>query len=403
MNKPTAPVKIFDNIHWVGALNPELRRFDVVMETEYGTSYNSYLVQGSEKVALIDAVKDRFLPESLNLIRQLVDPTKIDYIVMQHTEPDHSGSIAELIDLAPNAEIVCSKPASMYLPHIANRELPIRVVGEGDVLDLGGKKLSFMSAPFLHWPDTMFTYDESTGALFSCDGFGCHYAAENVLESLTDPEFHKARRYYYDCIMSPFAPYVAKAAARVKGMNVSAILPSHGPVLDKDPMAAVALYEEWAAEREPLCCNRVFIGYVSCYGYTTSLANRLAEKLTSLGLTVDQADLAEVPAEEIAERIYHADAIAIGTPTVNGDALPPIWAALSHLAIPVLRGRVCAAFGTYGWSGEGVPLLEARLASLGLKAAAPAVKVRFRPEEKDFLAMDALGEAIAAAVLAKKK
>ena len=403
MIKPGAPVKIFDGIHWVGALNPELRRFDVVMETRYGTSYNAYLVQGTEKTALIETVKDTFLPESLGLIRQLIDPAKIDYIIMQHTEPDHSGSIAELLELAPNAKVVCSKAAAMYLPHIANRELSISTVGEGDTLDLGGRELKFISAPFLHWPDTMFTYDALSGALFTCDAFGCHYAAENILESRTDPEFHKARRYYYDCIMSPFAPYVTKAIKRVKELSVTAILPSHGPVLDQDPMNAVSLYEAWAEERQPLCCSRIFIGYVSCYGYTRSLAKRLAERLATLGFETDSADLSEVPAEEAAARIYRADAIVIGTPTVNGDALPPVWNVLAHLAIPVLRGRVSAAFGSYGWSGEAVPSVEARLSSLGLKAAAPGVKVRFRPEETDYLAMDELGDSIAAALNTKKK
>ncbi len=401
MQKPTAPVTVFDGIYWVGALNPDLRRFDVVMETEYGTSYNAYLVQGTEKTALIETVKDKFLPESLELIRQVIDPAKIDYIILQHTEPDHSGSIAELLALAPQAKVCCTKPASLYLPHIANRPLPMQVVKEGDALDLGGGRvLQFVSAPFLHWPDSMFTYDTLSHALFTCDAFGCHYAAAQVLESRTDPEFHKARRYYYDCIVSPFAPYVTKAIAHVQelGLDISAILPSHGPVLDKDPMGAVALYGQWAAERKALGKNRVFVGYVSCYGYTRALAHRLAEQLMAQGMEVDMADLVDVPLEDLVNRVYEADAIAIGSPTVNADALPPVWDLLTRLSVPVMRGRVSAAFGSYGWSGEAVPLVEARLSALGCKAAAPGVKARFRPEEEALCQMDGLGQAIAKAV-----
>jgi flavorubredoxin len=247
MNYPEHPVKIFDNIHWVGALNPELRRFDVIMETEFGTSYNAYLVRGTQKTALIDAVKDGFLPQTLKLLRQLIDPRDIDYIILQHTEPDHSGSIAELLALAPNARILCTKAASLYLPTSPTGSSHRRREGR-DVLELGGRSLRFIIAPFLHWPDTMFTYDDASGALFTCDAFGCHFASEHVLESLTDERFKQARRYYYDCIVSPFAPHVTRAIAHVNELNlprISAILPSHGPVLDHDPMEAVAFYGEW--------------------------------------------------------------------------------------------------------------------------------------------------------------
>ncbi len=250
MDKPTKPVRIADGIFWAGALNPEMKRFDVIMETEFGSSYNSYVVLGEEKIALIDCVRDGYLEESLALIRQVADPEKIDCIVLQHTEPDHSGALAELMDIAKNARVYCSKAASLYLPHIAHRELPVTVVKDGDEIDLGGRKLRFISAPFLHWPDTIFTYDETTGSLFTCDVFGCHFASFHVLESLTDERFKGARRYYYDCIMAPFAPHVKKAVNTLKELDlkINAILPSHGPVLDKDPQEAIELYDRWSRE-----------------------------------------------------------------------------------------------------------------------------------------------------------
>ncbi len=400
MQYPSKPVKIAEGIHWVGALNPELRRFDVVMETKYGTSYNSYLVQGSKKTALIDAVKDGFLEQTLALVRQLADPSKLDYIVLQHTEPDHSGSIAELTALAPNARILCSKPASLYLPHIANQELPIDVIKEGDVIDLGDHTLRFVMAPFLHWPDTIFTYDAFAGALFTCDAFGCHFASEHVLESLTDDRFKEARSYYYDCIMYPFSAHVARAVAHLDELQlpkISAILPSHGPVLDKNPQEAVDLYREWSKKDAPHDGKRVFIGYVSCYGYTRTLAQKLAEDLKARGADVDMADVSELTPGEVVARIHRADVLAIGSPTVNADALPPIWTALTHVSVPIVRGRTAAAFGSYGWSGEAVPMVEQRLIGLGYKVAGTA-RARLKPTLEALDEISFLADKLAAAM-----
>ena len=398
MNYPEIPIKLFEGIHFVGALDPGLKRFDVIMETKFGTSYNAYLVQGTKKTVLIDTVKDGFLSQSIGLIRKLIDPADIDYILLQHVEPDHSGSIAQLLELAPQARILCSKAASLYLPHIANRELPIDVVKDGDVLDLGGRTLRCISAPFLHWPDTMFTYDDASGALFTCDAFGCHFSPEHILESLTDERFKEARRYYYDCIVSPFAPHVTRAIAHVEELKlpkISAILPSHGPVLDRDPMGAVALYAGWAKERTPLSGDRVFIGYVTCYGYTRAMADKLAACLQERGAKVDIKDLADISPEEAAAYIHQADVLAIGSPTVNADSLPPVWAALSHISVPIVRSRTAVAFGSFGWSGEAVPMVEQRLIGLGYKVIG-TVKSRFKPETAVLDEMSVLADKIAA-------
>ncbi|MEG1524971.1 MAG: FprA family A-type flavoprotein [Clostridia bacterium] len=392
MKKSQKPVAVAHGIHWVGALNPELQKFDVVMKTEFGTSYNAYLVQGTEKTALIETVKDGFIEESLALIGQLIDPAKIDYLILQHTEPDHSGSIAAMSAAAPNAKIYCTRAASMNLPFIAGRQLPIEPVKEGDVLELGGRTLRFIMAPFLHWPDTMFTYDDQTGVLFTCDAFGCHYAPEHVLESKTDPAFKGARRYYYDCIVSPFAASVTKAIAHLTELQlpkISVICPSHGPVLDEEPMEAVRLYGEWAAERKRGDGKTAFIGYVSCYGYTMQLAERLRTAFLGAGWKVNIADLSDISAERAAEQIYAADCIAIGSPTVNADALPPIWTALAHVAVPLTRGKKAIAFGSYGWSGEAVPSVELRLTQLGMNVLG-SYKVRFRPTEESAQKMQEL-------------
>lgn len=397
MKHPDKPVKILDGIHWVGAIHETLKRFDVIMETKYGTSYNSYLVQGSQKVALIDTVRDGFLDESLALIRQLIDPSKIDYIILQHTEPDHSGSIAELLTLAPHARILSSKPGSLYLPHIANRELPIDVAKEGDTLDLGGRKLRFIMAPFLHWPDTIFTYEEQSGALFTCDAFGCHFAPEHVLASQTDESFKEARRFYFDCIMRPFAGHVTRAIKHLEELDlpIRVVLPSHGPVLDQDPQEGIALYRKWAVEHQPLTGRRVFIGYVSCYGYTRLLAEKLAEDLKARGAEIDMADVSELTPNEAAAHIHRADVLAIGSPTINADAMAPIWMALTHVSIPLVRGRAAAVFGSFGWSGEAVPMVEQRLVGLGYKVVG-TVRARLKPSAEALDEISFLADKLAA-------
>lgn len=168
------PVQIKENVHWIGALHPDLRIFDIIMYCKNGTTYNSYLVKG-EKTAIIDTVKDKFAAGYLDRIAELVDFTRIDYIVAQHNEMDHAGSLAALLEKAPQAQIVCSKPAAKYVHNILNREVNIKTVENGEILDLGGKSLQFFPAPFLHWPDTMMTFLREDKILFTCDMFGAHF------------------------------------------------------------------------------------------------------------------------------------------------------------------------------------------------------------------------------------
>ena len=213
--------------------------------------------------------------------------------------------------------------------------------------------------------------------------FGSHFAPFHVLESLTDKVFKGQRRYYYDCIMSPFASNVKKALETLKALNlrINAILPSHGPVLDKDPQEAISHYDRWSrAYDSPGGQKRVFIPYVSSYGYTAQLANIISDELTAQGCETDVVDIAELPSEEVTHRIHAADALALGSPTINQDALPPVWLALSHVSVPLVRGRKAIVFGSYGWSGEGVPFRTA-VTNLGFKVVG-MLRVRFRPDEK---------------------
>ena len=227
------PTKIKDGIWWVGVQNPGLRVFDVIMRTEWGTSYNSYLIKGAEKTAVVDAVKEGFSEEQLDRISAVIDPKEIDYIICNHTEPDHSGALVKLMEAAPNAVVVCSRPAKMFIREIINRDFECMIAGDGVTIDLGGKTIEFISAPYLHWPDSIFTYVKEDAFLSSGDVFGFHFSAPNIFDDLTklDANMIASQKYYFDVIMSPFKSYVLQAVEKIRNLKIDVIGPSHGPVL----------------------------------------------------------------------------------------------------------------------------------------------------------------------------
>lgn len=392
MQQNATAVKITGSIDWVGALNPELRRFDVIMHTEYGTSYNAYLVRGEEKTALVETVKDRFVDEQLGRIRSLVNVADIDYIVLDHTEPDHSGALAEILAQCPKATVVCSRAASVFLKDIVNADFTVKVVKDGDEIDLGGRTLSFISAPYLHWPDSMFTYIKEDGVLITGDVFGSHYAGADILESKTGGEYAKAQRYYFDVIMGPFKKYVREALAKIDSLDYGIICPSHGPVLDKAPEETVKRYAEWAMDEPPL--DSVFIGCVSCYGYTTQLAEQIKRALADAGIEARLYDVGLEDPDAMAQEAMRSRAIIVGSPTVNQDVLPPVWALLTRLSPIACKGKKAAVFGSYGWSGEAAKMMADRLESIGCKTLG-TVKTKFRPDAKALEEAYGLGEKIA--------
>ncbi len=391
-------VKVTDKIYWVGVQNPKLRVFDVIMETRWGTSYNSYLIRGSKKTALVDAVKDSFGDEQLGRIRDVCDPATIDYIICNHTEPDHSGSLARLLDLAPNAKVVCSKPASVFLKEITNRTLDYIIVDDGHELDLGDLNIRFFSVPFLHWPDSIFTYVESEKFLSSGDVFGFHFSAENIFDDktpLTD-EMVESQKYYYDVIMSPFSPYVLRAVDKIKDLDIKIIGPSHGPVLRTDPQKSVENYRKWAqpAVNDP---KKVFVGYVSCYGYTKQLGETIAEQLKGAGLDVELADISEIGVQAAVQKIERADAFAIGSPTLNRDVLEPVWNVLTALCPITVKGKKAVVFGSYGWSGEASKYMGQRLSNLDVKVVATST-AKLKPSDAELSGAAEAGKALAESI-----
>ncbi len=392
--------EIKNGIHWIGALDPNLRVFDIIMYTPYGTTYNSYIVRGSEKTAVFETVKEKFFDEFMDRLNSLnVDVKNIDYIIVDHTEPDHAGSVSKLLELSPNAKLVGSSAALRFMKSITNKKFDSITVNDGDTLDLGNKTLKFISAPFLHWPDSIYTYIVEDKTLITCDSFGSHYCNDNIFNDLNEDEnkYMEALKYYFTAIMGPFKPYVLKAIDKIKDLEIDVICPGHGPVLRDNPSKIVKLYKEWSSDAEKSIDEKyIVIPYVSAYGYTETLANKIAEGIKSIGdFKIDMYDVIHHDINEIIENIGKAQGVLFGSPTINGDALKPIMDILISLN-PIVHGnKTAAAFGSYGWSGEAVGNIENRMKELRMDILSPGLRINFKPSEGELTSAYNFGQSFA--------
>jgi NADH oxidase (H2O-forming) len=396
-------LKLKENFYWLGVQDPGMKTFDITMTTEFGSSYNSYLLKASEKTVLFETAKAKFIDAYFEKLDELVNVSEIDYLVVSHTEPDHAGAIAKLIEMNPAITIVGSQTAIMFLKEITNGEFISHAVKDGETLSLGDKTLRFINAVNLHWPDAMYTYIEEDKTLVTCDSFGVHYSFDDVLVSKlrlkgedTYQEYLGAVYYYYACIMKPFRPFVLQAINRIKNLEINMICTGHGPVLDENPWEIVHLYEEWAAEPPTNAKKTVVMPYVSAYGYTEALAEKIAEGVRSAGdYEVKLFDMVEAEQEEVIAEILTADGLLLGTPTMVGDALEPIADLLLRVHPIQVAGKPASAFGSYGWSGEGVPNLLIRMGQLRMKVFEEGYKVRFNPDTTQLEGAFAFGKRFA--------
>lgn len=391
------PLEIVPGIHWVGVLDPQLRVFDVVMRAEHGTTYNSYLVSGTDKIALVEANKGRYGREYLEIVGRAVDPARIDYVVLNHLEPDHSGAVAALLEAAPQARVVVTKPGKALLAQILNRDVDPIVVADGDTLELGGKTLQFLLAPYLHWPDTMFTYVPEDGVLFSCDFLGAHYCDDRLFNDLVE-NYDYAFRYYFQVIMRPFKEHVRKGLAKIEGLPLEVVCPSHGPILRSGVGSCLERYRQWSAEPPKRDRKRLLVFYASAYGNTEKLAQAIVRGAEAAGAEAALLDLVGVDLHAVLDDIEVSEGIAVGSCTINGDALEHAWALLSSLATLKMKDKVGAAFGSYGWSGEGPKMLSDRLKGLKLRVPEDPLRVQLVPTAADLVAAEEYGKKIAAAL-----
>ena len=395
-------VKLAEGLYSVGILNPGLRVFDIVMSTEYGTTYNSFLLKGKEKTVLIECSHLSFFDRYVENIREVCDPSAVDIMILNHTEPDHTGAAARLLELNPNMEIYCSQAASIYIRNITNRaDLKLHVVKDGETLDIGGRTLEFRMAPFLHWPDSMFTWLREDQVLFSCDFLGAHYCEPYTWDyNITKPEAYEAAfKGYYDAIFGPFPTYVQKGLDKIADLDIKMVCNSHGPVLTKGCRLEYTkeMYAQWSAPRKN-AVPVIPVFYCSAYGNTRRLAERICAGIKKAVPSAETAtyDIIKHPMTELAALLNSCDGFAIGSPTLNRDAVPPVWILLSHVDAINSAKRPALIFGSYGWSGEAAANIKARLEGLKMSVFEEPFRVTFVPTEEDYQKAEELGQRFAA-------
>ncbi|HEX5773212.1 MAG TPA: FprA family A-type flavoprotein [Geomobilimonas sp.] len=391
-------IEIQPGLYWIGAEDPELRTFDDLFPTEQGTTYNSYLIKGKEKIAIVDTVKEERAEEFLAKVKKLVDPADVDYFIINHTEPDHSGSLAFMLRHCPKATVISTQAANTFLKNLIHTEFPAHIVKDGEVIDLGDRHIRFIVAPFLHWPDTMFALLEEDGVLFTCDAFGAHYCGPSIFNDEL-PEYVKDMQFYFDCIMRPFKDRALAAIAKIKGERIEVVCPSHGPVLRSDPWKYIGYYETWC---QPVAGGkRVVIFYLSPHGNTEKMAVAVAKGASLPGVEVVSYHINHLSADEIRDHMEEADALIFGIPTINRDIPKPMWDVLAYLSSVKLKTAIGAVFGSYGWSGEACKMAEERLKGLNFKLPVPFVRTPFTPRPEVLEQCEALGRTIAEEVLKK--
>jgi flavorubredoxin len=368
-------VKIAENVYWVGAVDSDIREFHGY-KTPYGTTYNAYLVL-DEKITLIDTVKSPFAGTLIDNIREVVDPEKIDIIVSNHVEPDHSGSLGEVLKYAKNAVLYTSVNGEKGLKAYYKSNWPFKPVKTGDGFSSGKYSFSFLLMPLLHWPDSMATYCKELKILFPNDAFGQHIASEERFTDQVDDAvvFERARDYYANIIL-PFGMQVKKALADVSKMDIQMICPSHGLMWRQDIDRIAAKYAGWADNVTDE--NLAVVVFDSMWGATSILARNIAEKWKAEGKTVEMFDLKRKHISEAMAGMLEAKYIAVGSSTLNRNMLPNVAAFLTYMKGLAPKNRTGLAFGSYGWSGESVGDIEEVLKDCGFTVL-PQIKVQWMP------------------------
>lgn len=382
-------IEIKKDVFFVGALDWDRRLFDELIPLPDGTSYNSYLVRGGEKTALIDAVDPTKTGELLANLQE-AGVKRIDYLVSQHAEQDHSGAIGDVLELYPEARLVTNeKCKGMLIDLLQLPQARFQVVADGDTLDLGGRTLEFLFLPWVHWPETMATYLRQEKLLFSCDFLGAHLAQCRPLLCEEHRTLEAAKRYFAE-IMMPFRPQIRKHLERLARMDIAMIAPSHG-VVYPEPAFILDAYRDWAGETTK---NTVLIPFVSMHGSTREMVEHLTDALVRQGVCVIPSNLVQTDVGELAKELIDASTVVLATPTVLGGPHPAVAHAafLANALRP--KTKFAAVIGSYGWGGRAVESLAATLGNLKAEMLEP-VLAKGLPGEEEFQALDRLAAAIA--------
>jgi len=382
------PREIIPGVHYVGAQDFDRKLFDALIPLPDGTSYNAYLVRGRDRVALIDAIDPQMLPV---LRAYLEGVPRIDYVISNHTEQDHSGGLPWVLERYPDAQLLASAPArSMLADHLGLDAAKVRAVADGERLDLGMKTLRFIYTPWVHWPETMSTYLEEDKVLFSCDWFGSHIASTDLFVDGVDCILAEAKRYYAE-IMMPFRKIVQKNLDKIHDLEISLIAPSHGPV-HRDPRSIVQAYRDWTDDKPH---NSVVIPWVTMHGSTALLVERLVNALSARGITVFPFNMATADIGKLAMALVDAATLIAAAPTVHVGPHPMVLNAVVLANALRPKVRFASIIGSYGWAGKMADILKAAMPNLKVELLPPVI-CKGLPRPSDLEAIDRLADAVAA-------
>ena len=383
------PRKIKDGIYWVGAVDWDRRLFDDLIPLPDGTSYNAYLIQGSEKTALIDTVDPDLSHVLLSRLEQL-GVEHIDYVIANHAEQDHSGTLPQILERYPEAQVVCTpKCKGMLVDMLLTPEDRVLAIDDGATLALGDRTLEFIHAPWVHWPETMLTYLQEDKILFPCDLFGSHLATSDLYVTDEGRVYEAAKRYYAE-IMMPFRKIIEKHLNKLQGYEISLIAPSHGPMYDR-PEFILEAYRDWVLGAPK---NIVVLPYISMHGSTRVMVDYLVDALIEKGVAVERFNLAVTDIGKLAMSLVDAATIVIGSPTVLAGAHPNVVYAtyLANALRP--KTKFVSIIGSYGWGGKMVKQLAGMIPNLKVEILDPVV-IKGSPKDVDFAALDKLATTIA--------
>jgi flavorubredoxin len=381
------PRKIRDRIYWMGSVDWDRRLFDSLIPLPDGTSYNAYLIEGSEKTVLIDTVDPSMADE---LLTQLESVSKLDYVVSLHAEQDHSGSIPHVLSRYPDAKLITnSKAKGMLIDLLRIPEKSFVTVDDGEIISLGDKTLEFIHTPWVHWPETMVAYLKEDKILFSCDFFGSHIATSDLYVSDEARVYEASKRYYAE-IMMPFRNVVKKDIEKIASYDIAMIAPSHGPIHPR-PSFIIDAYKDWIDGPSK---NSVVLPYVSMHNSTKQMVDFLVSSLVEKGVSVEQFDLTVTDIGKLAMALVDAGTIVVGTPTVLAGPHPNVvyGAFLANALRP--KAKFLSIIGSYGWGGKTVEMLAGMIPNLKVEVIEP-VLCKGLPSEPDFKALKKLAETIA--------
>ena len=380
-------VQVKEGIHWVGAVDWSIRNFHGYI-THRGSSYNSYLVI-DEKVALIDFVKAPFAEEQVARISEVIDPKKVDYIVANHAEPDHSGSIRRIIEACPNAEVIATERCINTLLKYYGGDLKITPIEKKPTLKLGKKSLTFVPVPMAHWPDSMVSYMPEEKLLFSNDAFGQHIASSSRFDDEVDEaELMQEALTYYANILMPLWRSISKALKSLEGVQLEMIAPSHGVIWRSDPDRIIRYYQRWVAGETK---KKAVVVYDTMWGSTQVLARAIADGIASNGVNVKVHCLGASPNSDVIADILEAKAVVVGSPTINNHIFPTVASFLAYMRGLKPMNKIGAAFGSYGWAGGAKKVVEAEMQAAGIQMVDSEIDFVFKPNSDEAKRAYALG------------